>query len=120
MKKIKNVKIWWKCEETINYSGSQSSETDSVICSVSDNLHKTDYAFHNVTLGFNFLEIKSKVETFPKKRVNIYFEIKRGEKTKISKINFKGDRKIRDRRLRDIITSQEDKFWKVLTILMIQ
>ncbi len=67
------------------------------------------------SLGFNFLEIKSKVETFPKKRVNVYFEIEKGEKTKISKINFKGDRKIRDRRLRDIITSQEDKFWKVLT-----
>ena len=67
------------------------------------------------SLGFNFLEVKSKVEKFPKKRVNIYFEIEKGEKTKISKINFKGDRKIRDRRLRDIITSQEAKFWKVLT-----
>ncbi len=67
------------------------------------------------SLGFNFLEIKSKVETFPKRRVNVYFEIEKGEKTKISKVNFKGDRKIRDRRLRDIITSQEDKFWKVLT-----
>ena len=44
-----------KCEETIDYSGSKSSETDSVICSVSDNLHKTDDTFHNVTLGFNFL-----------------------------------------------------------------
>ena len=67
------------------------------------------------SLGFNFLDVKSKVETFPKKRVNLYFEIEKGEKTKISKINFKGDRKIRDRRLRDIITSQEAKFWKVLT-----
>ncbi len=67
------------------------------------------------SLGFNFLEVKSKIENFPKKRVNIYFEIEKGEKTKISKINFKGDRKIRDRRLRDIITSQESKFWKVLT-----
>ena len=67
------------------------------------------------TLGFNFLEVKSKVETFSKKRVNVYFEIEKGEKTKISKINFKGDRKLRDRRLRDIITSQETKFWKVLT-----
>ena len=67
------------------------------------------------SLGFNFLEVKSKVETFPKKRVNLYFEIEKGMKTKISKINFKGDRKIRDRRLRDIITSQEAKFWKVLT-----
>tara|TARA_B100001057_G_scaffold309677_1_gene309710 strand:+ start:3086 stop:5314 length:2229 start_codon:yes stop_codon:yes gene_type:complete len=67
------------------------------------------------SLGFNFLEVKSKVETFPKKRVNVYFEIEKGEKTKISKINFIGDRKVRDRRLRDIITSQESKFWKVLT-----
>jgi len=67
------------------------------------------------SIGFNFLEIKSKVETFPKKRVNLYFEIEKGAKTKITKINFKGDRKLRDRRLRDIITSQEAKFWKVLT-----
>ena len=61
------------------------------------------------SLGFNFLEVKSKVEKFPKKIVNIYFELDKGEKTKISKINFKGERKIRDRRLRDIITSQESK-----------
>ncbi len=67
------------------------------------------------TLGFNFLKVKSKIETFPKKRVNVYFELDKGERTKISKINFKGDRKIRDRRLRDIITSQEAKFWKVLS-----
>ena len=61
------------------------------------------------SLGFNFLDVKSKVETFPKKELILYFEIEKGEKTKISKINFKGDRKIRDRRLRDIITSQETK-----------
>lgn len=67
------------------------------------------------TLGYNFLEVQSKIETFSKKRVNVYFEIDKGEKTKISKINFIGDKKIRDRRLRDIITSQEAKFWKVLT-----
>ena len=67
------------------------------------------------TLGFNFLEVNSKIETFSKKRVNVYFELKKGERTNISKINFKGDRKVRDRRLRDIITSQENKFWKILT-----
>ncbi len=67
------------------------------------------------SLGFNFLEVRSKVEKFPKKIVNVYFELDKGEKTKISKINFKGDRKIRDRRLRDIITSQEAKFWKVIS-----
>ena len=67
------------------------------------------------SLGFNFLNVKSKIESFPKKRVNVFFEIEKGEKTKISKINFKGDRKLRDRRLRDIITSQEAQFYKVLT-----
>ncbi len=67
------------------------------------------------SLGYNFVEVKSKVEKFPNKIVNVYFELDKGEKTKISKINFKGDKKIRDRRLRDIITSQEAKFWKVLT-----
>ena len=67
------------------------------------------------SVGFNFLEIESKVEIFSKKRVNLYFEIDKGAKTEITKISFIGDRKIRDRRLRDIITSQESKFWKVLT-----
>lgn len=67
------------------------------------------------TLGYNFIEINSKIETFSKKRVNVYFELNKGERTKISKINFKGDRKIRDRRLRDIIASQEAKFWKFLS-----
>ncbi len=67
------------------------------------------------SLGFNFVDVESKVETFTKKRVNIYFELNKGERTKISKINFKGDKKLSDRRLRDIITSQEAKFWKIIT-----
>ncbi len=67
------------------------------------------------SLGYNFVEINSKIETFSKKRVNVYFEVNKGERTNISKINFKGDRKVRDRRLRDIITSQESKFWKFLS-----
>jgi len=45
-----------KCEELVEYSGSSDGdEYESAICSVSDNLHKTDDMFHNITLGFNFL-----------------------------------------------------------------
>ena len=44
-----------KCEELVEYSGSTDGEYQDVICSVSDNLHKTDDMFHNITLGFNFL-----------------------------------------------------------------
>ncbi len=65
-------------------------------------------------LGFNFLKVNSKFEKFDN-RVNLYFQIEKGEKTSISKIIFKGDKKIRDRRLRDVIASQESKFWKILS-----
>ncbi len=65
-------------------------------------------------LGFNFLKVNTKFEKFDN-RVNLYFQIEKGEKTSISKIIFKGDKKIRDRRLRDVIASQESKFWKILS-----
>ena len=44
-----------KCEELVEYSGSTDGEYETKICSVSDNLNKTDDIFHNITLGFNFL-----------------------------------------------------------------
>ena len=43
------------------------------------------------------------------------FELDRGELTKISKINFTGDKKIKEKRLRDIIASEEEKFWKIIS-----
>ena len=43
------------------------------------------------------------------------FDIDLGEKSLISKIEFVGDKKIKDRVLRNIITSEENKFWKVIT-----
>jgi len=48
-----------KCSDLINLndlSGSYiSGDPDSVICSLNDNLYKTDDNFHNITLGLNFL-----------------------------------------------------------------
>ena len=42
-------------------------------------------------------------------------EIDRGEKTKISTIKFIGNDNIRTNRLRDVVASEESKFWKVLS-----
>ena len=47
--------------------------------------------------------------------VDLIFDIDLGEKAVISKIEFVGDKKIKDRILRNIITSEEAKFWKVVT-----
>ena len=45
----------------------------------------------------------------------LLIEIDRGEKTKISSIKFTGNKKIRTNRLRDIIASEETKFWKIIS-----
>ena len=75
------------------------------------NLLKTFYR----QLGFYFVKIDLEVEKMKGNRVNLIYSINKGEKTKISKIYFLGDKKIRDKKLRDVITSQEGRFWKFLS-----
>ncbi len=67
------------------------------------------------TMGFNFIEVDTKIKNFDDNRLNLVFFVDKGIKTKIKKINFIGDKKVKDRRLRDIIASEEHKFWKVLS-----
>ena len=66
-------------------------------------------------LGFYFVKIDAEVQKLEKNRVNIVYTIDKGEKAKISKIYFLGDKKVRDKKLRDIVVSQEAKFWKFLS-----
>jgi len=66
-------------------------------------------------LGFYFVKIDLDIEKLKKNRVNLIYTLDKGDKAEISKIYFLGDKKIRDKRLRDIITSQESKFWKFLS-----
>ena len=46
---------------------------------------------------------------------DLLIEIERGEQTKISSISFIGNDNVRGKRLRDVIASEEDKFWKVIS-----
>tara|TARA_Y100000590_G_scaffold222009_1_gene251289 strand:- start:3705 stop:5963 length:2259 start_codon:yes stop_codon:yes gene_type:complete len=66
-------------------------------------------------LGFYFIEIDLDIEQLENNKVNLIYTLEKGDKAKISKIYFLGDKKIRDKRLRDIITSQEGAFWKFLS-----
>ena len=75
------------------------------------NLIKKIYA----SIGFNFVNVDAKIERFNNNRINLVYFLDKGEKTYINKINFIGDKKIKDKRLRDIIVSEEKKFWKFLT-----
>ena len=67
------------------------------------------------SIGYNSSIIDMKIKNINDENLDLVIDISRGEQTTISTINFIGNKKIRDRRLRDIIASQEDKFWKVLS-----
>ena len=67
------------------------------------------------SLGYYFVKIEVDMEKLKKNRVNLIYTIDKGEKAKIAKIHFLGDKKVRDLRLRDIITSQVARPWKFIS-----
>ena len=67
------------------------------------------------SLGYNFAKVDTKLKKINENNYDLLFEIDRGEKTKISKINFIGNNNVRNTRLKNIIASEEDKFWKVIS-----
>ena len=67
------------------------------------------------TIGYNSSKVEAKIKNINDRSVELVIEIERGNKTKISSISFTGDKKVRERRLRDIIVSEEDKFYKVIS-----
>ena len=66
------------------------------------------------SIGYNFTNVEAKIKKVDN-TVDLVIEIDKGNQTRISSIKFIGDKKISDRRLRDIIASEEHKFWKILS-----
>ena len=67
------------------------------------------------SVGYNFSKVETKIKRIDEKNIDLVIEIIRGEQTKISSINFLGNNSIRASRLRDVIASEENKFWKFIT-----
>ena len=67
------------------------------------------------SIGYNFAEIDTKIREINEENLDLIINIKRGNKTKISKINFIGNKTFRSYRLKQVVASEEDKFWKVLS-----
>ena len=72
---------------------------------------KTLYA----SIGYNFSIVEAKIKEIDNNNYDLIFEIKRGKESRITSINFIGDKKLRDKRLKDIIASEEHKFWKFIS-----
>ena len=66
-------------------------------------------------IGYYLSEVKTKILDNTNGTIDLIFEVDLGEKSKISMIEFVGDKKIKDRTLRNIIVSEEAKFWKFIS-----
>ena len=68
------------------------------------------------SFGYYFSEIDTKKIVNENNTVDILYSINLGEIAKIKKITFIGDKIFKDSTLRNIISSEESKFWKFITI----
>ena len=66
--------------------------------------------------GYYFADISSSKNLNEKlNSVNLKINIELGEKAKIKKIVFLGEKVFKDKRLKEVITSEEHKFWKFVS-----
>ena len=65
--------------------------------------------------GYYFSTVVSSLQDLGDNKMNLFYNINLGKKAKISKISFIGDKKFKDNSLRNIIISEEYKFWKFIS-----
>ena len=66
-------------------------------------------------LGYYFAKVDVNLINLENNKVNLLYDIKLGDKAKIKKIKFIGNKIYKDRKLNSIIASEESKFWKFIS-----
>ena len=106
---IKSSKIKEAILESLNLRSKSpfiESEVEKDIIRIKSSLSREGYYFSTVT---------SNIKDNLNNTVNLNFNINLGDKVKISKIEFTGNKIVKDRTLRNLITIEESKFWKFLS-----
>ena len=113
--------------QNIVYNGIKSKSLRNIIL---DQLSlKSRTSFNNILLeqdrikilnnlkkqGYFFSEISINKKLLDDNKIDLEFNILLGEKSKIFKITFIGNKIFKDKKLRNIIISEEAKFWKFLS-----
>ena len=65
--------------------------------------------------GYYFSDIQILIENLADNKVNVTYQIDLGEKSKIKKITFLGNKIFKDKKLKNVILSEEYKFWKIIS-----
>ena len=66
-------------------------------------------------LGYYFSKVDIQLVELENNKIDLIFDIDLGNKSKIKKISFIGDKKIKDGKLKSVIISEEYKFWKFIS-----
>ncbi len=111
----------------INYEGIKSKELINEISK--DRVLKPRSSYDEITLqndikkikntlkelGYYFAIVDPVLEDLENKKLNLIYNIVLGEKSKIKKISFIGNKVFKDKKLKNIIVSEEYKFWKFIS-----
>ena len=65
--------------------------------------------------GFYLSDVKTSIKKNNNNTINLIYNINLGKKALIKNIKFIGDKKFKNRKLRQVIVSEENKFWKFLS-----
>ena len=113
--------------QNINYEGIKS---DKLLTDLKLNvILKSRSSFNEVTLkkdteriknflknvGYYFSEIEVLIEELNDNKINLTYNISLGDKAKIKKISFIGNKIFKDKKLKGVIISEEYKAWKFLS-----
>ena len=66
-------------------------------------------------MGYYFVSIDVDLIDLKNNKIDLIYNIELGEKAKIQSIKFIGNKIFKDRKLKSIITSEENKFWKFIS-----
>ena len=113
--------------ENISYVGLKSNRIKEILkqettiksrSSYNENLLKKEKVkIQNIlkNLGYYNSQLEIVIDQSKNNLVNITYNIDLGKKSKIKKITFIGNKIFKDRKLRNIITSSEYRFWKFIS-----
>ena len=65
--------------------------------------------------GYYFSKVEPHIETLENNMINLEYKIDIGNKAKIGKISFLGNKIFKDKKLKSIIVSEEYRFWKFIS-----
>ena len=113
--------------QKITIKGIKKNKINDKISEISSKLEKYPFVENKIneqvnllknilrSYGYYFVKLQTSINTNSNNTVDLVYDFELGEIAKIKKINFIGNKIFRDNTLRNIVISEENKFWKFIT-----